>query len=142
MKRSKNLENRQNKAIEEKQNLLKDIETKETLILNSLHYHKNELVSVNSLLAYYGEKQVLNNVSFEIKRGDRVAIYGQNGSGKSTLIKILLGLNCNYTGEIKLASNLKISYIPQDTSDLTGSLNSYIQNKMLMKLCVRQFLEN
>ena len=40
MKRSKNLENRQNKAIEEKQNLLKDIETKENLLLHPLHHRK------------------------------------------------------------------------------------------------------
>ena len=129
MKRSKNLENRQNKAIEEKQNLLKDIETKESLLLHPLHHRKNPLISVGDLLSYYGEKQILSNVSFEIKQGDIVAIYGSNGSGKSTLIKILLGLNHEYTGEIKLASNLKISYIPQDTSDLTGSLNEYIHKQ-------------
>jgi len=68
-------------------------------------------------------------VSFEIKQGDIVAIYGCNGSGKSTLIKILLGLNHEYTGDVKLASNLKISYIPQDTSNLTGSLNEYIHKQ-------------
>ena len=45
------------------------------------------------------------------------------------MIKILLGLNHEYTGEVKLASNLKISYIPQDTSDLTGSLNEYIHKQ-------------
>ena len=129
MKRSKNLENRQNKAIEEKQNLLKDIETKESLLLHPLHHRKNPLISVGDLSSYYGEKQILSNVSFEIKQGDIVAIYGSNGSGKSTLIKILLGLNHEYTGEIKLASNLKISYIPQDTSDLTGSLNEYIHKQ-------------
>ena len=129
MKRSKNLENRQNKAIEEKQNLLKDIETKENLLLHPLHHRKNPLISVSDLSSYYGEKQILSNVSFEIKQGDIVAIYGSNGSGKSTLIKILLGLNHDYTGEIKLASNLEISYIPQDTSDLTGSLNEYIHKQ-------------
>jgi len=129
MKKSKNLENRQNKAIEEKQNLLKDIETKESLLLHPLHHHKNPLISVGDLSSYYGEKQILNNLSFEIKQGDIVAIYGSNGSGKSTLIKILLGLKHEYTGDIKLASNLKISYIPQDTSDLTGSLNEYIHKQ-------------
>ena len=123
------MEHRQNKAIEEKQNLLKDIETKENLLLHPLHHRKNPLISVSDLSSYYGEKQILNNVSFEIKQGDIVAIYGSNGSGKSTLIKILLGLNHEYTGEIKLASNLKISYIPQDTSDLTGSLNEYIHKQ-------------
>lgn len=129
MKKSKNLENRQNKAIEEKQILLKDIETKESLLLHNLHHHKNSLISIDNLSSYYGEKQILSNVSFEIKQGDIVAIYGSNGSGKSTLIKILLGLNHEYTGEIKLASNLKISYIPQDTSNLIGSLNEYIHRQ-------------
>ena len=129
MKKSKNLENRQNKAIEEKQNLLKDIETKESLLLHILDYHKNPLISVCDLSLYYGERQILNNLSFEIKQDDIVAIYGGNGSGKSSLIKILLGFNHEYSGVVKLASDLKISYIPQDTSDLTASLNEYIESQ-------------
>ena len=129
MKKSKNLKNRQNKAIEEKQNLLKDIETKESLSLHSLHHHKNPLISVSNLSLCYGERQILSDVSFEIKQGDIAAIYGGNGSGKSTLIKILLGLNNEYSGDVKLANNLKISYIPQDTSNLTGSLNEYIHQQ-------------
>ena len=128
MSRKLLLSNRRGK-IEEKQNLLKDIETKESLLLHPLHHHKNPLISVSDLSSFYGEKQILKNVSFEIKQGDIAAIYGSNGSGKSTLIKILLGLNHEYTSEIKLASNLKISYIPQDTSDLTGSLNGYIHKQ-------------
>ena len=129
MKKSKNLENRYIKAIKEKQNLLKDIEVKENLLLHSLHHHKETLISVNNLSLYYGEKQILSGVNFEIKQGDIAAIYGCNGCGKSTLIKILLGINHNYTGEVKLASNLKLSYIPQDTSDLIGNLNEYIQKQ-------------
>ena len=129
MKKSKNLEHRQNKAIEEKQNLLKDIEIKESLLLHTLDYHKNPLISVRNLSLCYGERQILSDVSFDIKQGDIVAIYGGNGSGKSSLIKILLGLNHEYSGDVKLASNLKISYIPQDTSNLTGSLNEYIKSQ-------------
>ncbi|KGF12340.1 glycosyl transferase family 1 [Peptostreptococcus sp. MV1] len=129
MKKSKNLENRQNKAIEEKQSLLKDIEIKESLLLHPLHHHKNPLISVSDLSSYYGERQILSNVSFEIKQGDIMAVYGGNGSGKSTLIKILLDLNHEYSGDVKLANNLKISYIPQDTSNLTGSLNEYIHKQ-------------
>ena len=129
MKKSKNLVNRQNKAIEEKRNLLKDIETKESLVLHSLQHHKDSLISVSNVLLCYGKRKILNNISFEIKQGDIVAIYGHNGSGKSTLIKIILGLNREYTGEIKLANNLKMSYIPQDTSNLIGKLNHYIQKQ-------------
>ena len=99
------------------------------MLLHSLHHHKETLISVNNLSLYYGEKQILSGVNFEIKQGDIAAIYGCNGCGKSTLIKILLGINHNYTGEVKLASNLKLSYIPQDTSDLIGNLNEYIQKQ-------------
>ena len=129
MQKSKNLRNRLDKAIEEKETLLKDVESKEDLSLHSLRHHKGNLLTVNDLSSYYGDKQVLNNISFEIKQGDIVAIYGSNGSGKSTLIKIILGLNheyIKYTGEIELANNLKISYIPQDIGDLKGSLNEHI----------------
>lgn len=129
MQKSKNLRNRLDKAIEEKKNLLKDVESKEVLSLHSLRHHNGNLLAVKNLSSYYGDKQVLNNISFEIKQGDIVAIYGSNGSGKSTLIKIILGLNqeySKYTGEIKLANNLKISYIPQDIGDLKGSLNEHI----------------
>ena len=86
MKKSKNLENRQNKAIEEKQNLLKDIETKESLLLHSLHHHKNLLILVRNLSSCYGERQILSDVSFEIKQGDIVAIYGGNGSGDNAIM--------------------------------------------------------
>lgn len=126
MKKSKNLENRQTRAIEEKESLLKDIDTKENLLLHTLNHHKNPIITVCDLSSSYGEKQILSKLSFEVKQGDIVAIHGSNGSGKSTLIKIILGINHEYTGEIKTASNLHISYIPQDTSDLTGSLNEYI----------------
>ena len=129
MKKSKNLEYRQNKAIEEKQNLLKDIEIKESLLLHTLDYHKNPLISVRNLSLCYGERQILSDVSFDIKQGDIVAVYGGNGSGKSSLIKVLLGLHHEYSGVVKLASNLKISYIPQDSSNLAGSLNGYIKSQ-------------
>lgn len=129
MQKSKNLRKRLDKAIEEKETLLKDVESKEGLSLHSLRHHKENLLTVNNLSSYYGDKQVLNNISFEIKQGDIVAIYGSNGSGKSTLIKIILGLNqeyFKYAGKIELANNLKISYIPQDIGDLKGSLNEHI----------------
>ena len=78
----------------------------------------------NLTFSYYGYvKPVFENVSFSFDTNWKTGLIGRNGIGKSTLIKILLGLNHEYTGDVKLASNLKISYIPQDISNLTGSLN-------------------
>jgi len=127
MKKSKNLEKRQNKAIEDKENLLKDVEKKEELKLQCLKLHKDVLFKIEKLSAYYADRQILNNVNLEIRQGERIAIYGKNGCGKSTLLKILLGENISYTGELQKANNLKISYISQDISNLSGDLSEYIK---------------
>ena len=125
MKKSKNLENRQNKAIEEKQNLLKDIETKERLLLHPLHHHKNPLILVRNLSSCYGERQILSDVSFDIKQGDIVAICGGNGSGKSTLMKLILGLVRKDGGEIKVFGQ---GVSPRNQKDLNKNLGALIEN--------------
>ena len=58
-----------------------------------------------------GEK-IINNLSFEVKRGDILTILGPNGAGKTVLLKTLLGL-LPHGGEIKWKKNIKISYVPQ-----------------------------
>lgn len=127
MKKSKNLEKRQNKAIEDKENLLKDVEKKEELKLKCLKSHKDVLFKIEKLSAYYADRQILNNVNLEIRQEERIAIYGKNGCGKSTLLEILLGEDISHTGELQKANNLKISYISQDISDLSGDLSEYIK---------------
>lgn len=126
MKRSKNLEHRQHKAIEEKQKLLKDVDIKEKLSLQTLRHHKHVLCTVEHVSAYFDTQKILKDVNFEVQQGDRVAIVGKNGSGKSTLLKLLLGQDIHYTGHITLAKDLTISYVSQDTSHLIGHLNDYI----------------
>lgn len=58
-----------------------------------------------------GEK-VINNLSFEVKRGDVLTILGPNGAGKTVLLKVLLGL-LPYKGEIEWEKNIRIGYVPQ-----------------------------
>ena len=58
-----------------------------------------ELEGVN---AGYGDTQILNNVSFDVARGERLAIVGRNGVGKSTLLSTIMGLNDLHSGSIKL----------------------------------------
>ena len=71
------------------------------------------IVSVKNLSVEFNKKAVLKNVSFDVDKGDILAIIGPNGSGKTLLIKTILGLNKNYTGEIVWHENPEISYVPQ-----------------------------
>ena len=61
-----------------------------------------------------GIKRVLEDVSFQIDRGDRIALVGANGAGKSTLIRMLSGLEEPTSGEIKLGHNVLADYFAQD----------------------------
>ena len=125
MKRSKSIEARQHAAISEKSGLLKNIEGSEKLKLSQLDFHTNRFVELDKVSIFYGEKTACENVSFIIERGDRISLSGRNGSGKSTLIKLICGEELNYTGNFRRASQLKISYVSQDTSYLSGNLTDY-----------------
>ncbi|AWB44653.1 Lsa family ABC-F type ribosomal protection protein [Paenibacillus sp. CAA11] len=129
MKRSKSMEQRQQSAIEEKSKLLKNIETSESLKLTQLIYLKPQLVELERVSIYYGDKQACQDISFTIERGDRIALSGQNGSGKSSIIKLINGEDIRYTGTFRKGSQLKISYVSQDTSHLKGNLSEYAQSR-------------
>lgn len=128
MARSKNIEARAEKKLDEKSQLLKNIENSEDLKLSFEQYHSDTLIYAKDLSVLYDNVPVCKNVSFEIKRGDRIALKGKNGSGKSSIIKLLCGEKIDYTGEYKIGSGLKISYVPQDTSHLSGSLKEFALN--------------
>jgi ATP-binding cassette subfamily F protein 3 len=77
------------------------------------------VIEVNHLYKSYptpdgGVKKILEDVSFQIDRGDRIALVGANGAGKSTLIRMLSGLEPPDKGEIKLGHNVLADYFAQD----------------------------
>ncbi|MHA7964871.1 Lsa family ABC-F type ribosomal protection protein [Paenibacillus sp. CAU 1782] len=125
MKRSKSIEQRQQSAIEESSRLLKNIESSESLKLAQLHYHKTQMIALENVAINYGEQTVCSGVSFSIEQGDRIALAGPNGSGKTSILKLILGEETNYSGILRKGSQLKISYVSQDTSQLKGNLIHY-----------------
>ncbi|MDO4173149.1 MAG: ABC-F type ribosomal protection protein [Eubacteriales bacterium] len=127
MKRAKALEARQQRAIDEKVGLLKNAETAEELKLSPLVYHADTLVMCSEVVVHYDGKPVCAPVSFTLRQGERVVLEGKNGSGKSSLLKLLLGEAIVHTGTMKTGSGLIVSYVPQDTADLHGSLTAYAQ---------------
>ncbi|HEX8923842.1 MAG TPA: ABC-F family ATP-binding cassette domain-containing protein [Patescibacteria group bacterium] len=84
----------------------------------------------------YGSKKVLDDVSIEIHRGERIAMLGRNGAGKSTLIKILMGLTQADSGEIIYDDRVSIGYYSQEfeTFDFEKTLVETIQESSSMEL--------
>lgn len=65
----------------------------------------------------YGIHNVFNDVTFTIKRGEKVAFVGKNGEGKSTLVKCIMG-EIPYTGTLKIGHNVQIGYFAQNQAQL------------------------
>ena len=131
MKRAKAIEERQQRAIEQKSSLLKNAEIAESLKMQPLMYHAEVLASFSAVAAVCGGKPLGRPVTFEIRRGEQVILEGKNGSGKSSLMKLLTEETAAHTGEIKKGAGLRISCVPQDTSDLAGSLSSFAEKRGL-----------
>jgi sulfate-transporting ATPase len=63
---------------------------------------------------YPGGKQVLKDITLSFLPGAKIAIIGPNGSGKSTLMRILGGMDTEFTGEAWAAEGVKVGYLPQE----------------------------
>ena len=127
MARAKAIESRQAEKIEEKSKLLKNIELSEELKLHQEPYHSDRYASFRDVTIDYGDGPVCSGVTFEIRKGDRVVLQGKNGCGKTSLIRLMLGENVPYSGQYTVGSGLKISYVSQDASGLTGTVYDYAE---------------
>lgn len=70
------------------------------------------LLSVKNLSVRFNTQAVLNGVSFDVAKGDFLAVMGPNGAGKTALFRAILGL-VPYEGEVLWPKNVKIGYVPQ-----------------------------
>lgn len=129
MRHAKAVETRRERAVEEKEKLLKDIEYFSPLKVNPMPYFSDTLLSLKGVGISYGERMACRDVSLTIRQGDRIALCGKNGCGKSSVLKLILGENLEFEGEVNIGSRLKISYVRQDTSKLSGSLTAFAKSR-------------
>ncbi|WP_134704694.1 ABC-F family ATP-binding cassette domain-containing protein [Ammoniphilus sp. YIM 78166] len=80
----------------------------------------NEVLKIKDLSVGYPEKTLSSGLTFQLDRGERVALLGPNGIGKSTLLKTVVGELAPLDGSITLGSNVSIGYYDQEQKELTG----------------------
>jgi len=74
----------------------------------------NDVLSIKNLSKSFGSLQLFQDLNFEIKRGERIAIIGNNGTGKTTILKIINQVVAADSGEVKLGSKVAVGYYDQD----------------------------
>ena len=128
MKKSKVIEKRIEKSIEQKSNLLHNVDRADSLKIIPLETRKSPIIVADNLQIKYDDKAVFNKIFFKIENEDRIAITGKNGAGKSSLLKLIMGDEISYTGNLKKVNDIKISYVSQSTEDLKGTLKEFAKN--------------
>ncbi len=79
----------------------------------------NDVLQVENLTKRFSELTLFQNLSFEVKRGERVALIGQNGTGKTTILKILNQVMDANGGSFRLGTNVYIGYYDQEQQNLS-----------------------
>ena len=74
----------------------------------------NDVLHVEELSKSFGSLTLFEHLSFDIKKGEHVAIIGDNGTGKTTILKMINELTAPDTGEIRLGSNVAVGYYDQE----------------------------
>ncbi|WP_088013944.1 metal ABC transporter ATP-binding protein [Gottfriedia acidiceleris] len=89
------------------------------------------LIHLKNVKFGYHHTSVIDNVSFEVNKGEFIGITGQNGASKSTLLKLMLGLLKPWSGEVQINKNasnqpIKIGYVPQQIASFNVGFPSTV----------------
>ena len=72
------------------------------------------LLNMERVCKTYGDRTLLDNVTFFMKQGDRVGVVGVNGCGKSTFLRLAAGREKPDSGAVSYDPNVRLGYLPQD----------------------------
>lgn len=91
-----------------------ELNTAMNLVLEPEIISGNDVLTISGLSKGFDGQTLFQNIDFEIKRGEKVALIGGNGTGKTTILKIINGLMPLDFGTIRLGTNVKIGYYDQE----------------------------
>lgn len=109
-KRAKSIEKRLNKI----ELLEKKVDKKLPIEIKSCNKVGKDILVIKNLNKSYGDNIIFKDFNMEVFGGEKVQLKGKSGSGKSTILKIILGKDNDFNGELKINPSVKIGYIPQE----------------------------
>ncbi|MCR5719505.1 MAG: ATP-binding cassette domain-containing protein [Lachnospiraceae bacterium] len=86
-----------------------------------------KLIILENLTKKYGDKCVLDHISWDFFKGESVAFTGHNGSGKSTLLKLMAGLITKSSGNVIYHGKLRMGYVPEKFPGMDITMNRYLK---------------
>ena len=133
MKRSKTIEKRYEKTIEEKKKLLKNIEPIDKLQMSVLEHHVRQYINAEDFTIAYENSNIFKPIQFTVEKGDCIVFNGDNGSGKSSIIQAILGKETPWQGKLEITKGVTISYVPQKFNFVNGNINEFVYKEKLDK---------
>ncbi len=116
------------KLLDKMENLKDPNEINKTMTFNFEKKHDSgkDVIVVENLVKYYGDKKVLDGATMTLYAGEKIGLIGENGSGKSTFLKILIGQIKDYKGDFELGYRVDYAYYDQRLK-LSCESNNIIQ---------------
>jgi ATP-binding cassette subfamily F protein 3 len=78
------------------------------------------MIHLNNIVLSFGEQIIFEDISWHIKRQERIGLVGANGAGKTTLLRLLMNVHQADQGKITIAKNVTLGYLPQDPIEARG----------------------
>ena len=87
----------------------------------------NDVLILSDVSKAYGENHVINHLDFFANRGEKIVFVGKNGAGKSTLMRIIAGVDKDFSGSVRYGTDVKIEYFSQDFETTLDNQKSVLE---------------
>lgn len=87
----------------------------------------NDVLILSDVSKAYGDNHVINHLDFFANRGEKIVFVGKNGAGKSTLMRIIAGVDKDFSGSVRYGTDVKIEYFSQDFETTLNNQNTVLE---------------